>query len=147
MATRLQQPSWTTTRKTFLVGLVGGALALAVGRPWSPRGRHVLSVDALRPRRADNLRETSRGRDVELLPLPVDPHGPIFRLNRSAALVWRGVDGRRSVSDLAALVASTYGIAATAARADTLECLRALSGAGLVFGVFAPGGAAGRERA
>lgn len=140
MAARLDQPSWAMTRKTFLVALVGGAVALALGRPWSSRDSHGTSATA-KPRRAENLLETTHGAGVELRPTPIDPHGPVFRLNRSAALVWRGVDGRRSVNDLAALVAAAYGIPAAAARADTLDCLTALTGAGLVFGVYGPGNA------
>jgi len=125
--------SWATTRKTFLVAVAGGALALALGRTWSPRGGQ---AGPARPRRAENLLETAHGPGVELRPTPVDPHGPVFRLNRSAALVWRGVDGRRTVNDLAALLAAAYGIPAAAARADTLGCLQTLSGAGLVFGAY-----------
>jgi hypothetical protein len=115
VAARVDRPSWATTRKTFLVAAAGGALALALGRLWSPRGGHAAPAGPARPRRAENLLETIHGPGVELRPTPVDAHGPVFRLNRSAALVWRGVDGRRSVNDLAALIA--------------------LTGAGLVFGV------------
>lgn len=147
MAARLDQPSWTITRKTFLVALAGGAVALALGRTWSPRDGHVASTGSPRPRRAENLLETAHGAGVELRPTPVDPHGPVFRLNRSAALVWRGVDGRRSVNDLAALVAAAYGIPAATARADTLDCLTALTGAGLVFGAYRPGNALMGEKA
>jgi hypothetical protein len=84
---------------------------------------------------------------VELRPTPVDPHGPVFRLNRSGALVWRGIDGRRTVNDLAALLAAAYGIPSAAGRADTMDCLKALSGAGLVFGVYGSGNGVTGERA
>jgi hypothetical protein len=147
VAARLDQPSWAITRRTFLVALVGGAVALALGRPRSSRDSHGTSADTAKPRRAENLLETAQGAGVELRPTPIDPHGPVFRLNRSAALVWRSVDGRRSVNDLAALVAAAYGIPAAAARADTLDCLSALTGAGLVFGVYGPGNALSGEKA
>jgi len=147
VAARLDRPSWTTTRKTFLVAVVGGALALALGRPWRLREDRATAAGSARPRRAENLLETGRGPSVELRPTPVDPHGPVFRLNRSAALVWRGVDGRRTIDDLAALLAAAYGIPSAAARADTLDCLQTLSGAGLVFGVSGAGHEIMRERA
>ena len=149
MASRVDRPSWATTRKTFLLAVAGAAVALALGRPWSRRRRDdgAASVGSARPRRAENLIETVRGHGVELRPTPVDPHGPVFRLNRSAAHVWRGVDGRRSVDDLAALLAAAYGIPAAAAHADTLDCLQALSGAGLVFGVYRSGNRSMGERA
>ena len=123
----------------FLVAVAGGAVALSLGRPWSLRNGHAASAGPARPRRAENLLETAHGRGVELRPTPVDARGPVFRLNRSAASVWRGIDGRRTVNDLAALLAATHGIPAAAARADTVDCLRALSGAGLVFGVHGSG--------
>jgi hypothetical protein len=116
------------------VVVAGGALALALGRRWSLRDGRGASSPAT-PRRADNLLETAHGRDVELRPTPVDPHGPVFRLNRSAALIWRSVDGRRTVDELAAVLGAAFGLSAAAARADTRECLQTLSGAGLVFGV------------
>jgi Coenzyme PQQ synthesis protein D (PqqD) len=147
VAARVDRPSWATTRKTFLLAVAGGALALALGRPWSLRDGRAASAGPGRPRRAENLLETVRGPCVELRPTPVDPHGPVFRLNRSAAHVWRGVDGRRTVNDLAALLAAAYGIPAAAARADTLDSLQALSGAGLVFGVYGSGNGIKGERA
>jgi len=147
VAARVDGPSWATTRKTFLVAVAGGAVALALGRFWSLRDGHATSAWAARPRRAENLVETARGRDVELRATPVDPHGPVFRLNRSAACVWRGVDGRRTVDDLAALLSAAYGIPAAAARADTRDCLQTLSGAGLVFGVYGAGNGIPGERA
>ena len=149
MASRVDRPSWATTRKTFLLAIAGAAVALALGRPWSRRRRDdgAASAGPARPRRAENLVETARGHSVELRPTPVDPHGPVFRLNRTAAHVWRGIDGRRTVNDLAALLAAEYGIPAAAARADTLDCLQSLSGAGLVFGVYRSGNRSMGERA
>jgi len=147
VAARKDRPSWATTRKTFLVVVAGGALALALGRPWSRRDGQATSAGPARPRRAENLLETARDPGVELRPTPVDPHGPVYRLNRSAAHVWRGVDGRRTVDDLAALLAATYGIPAAAARADTMDCLQTLSGAGLVFGVYGSSNGINGERA
>jgi len=146
MAECVDRPDGAITRKGFLVAAGGVAVALAMGRLWSQRGRRAAPAAQARPRRAENLLETNRGSGVELRPTPVDPHGPVFRLNRSATLVWRGVDGRRSVDDLAARLATTHGIPAAAARADTLSCLQALSGAGLVFGVYRPGNGTLGER-
>ena len=128
------------------MAVAGGVAALALGRPWGRRdGRTTLGT--ARPRRADNLRETIRAAGVELCPTPVDPHGPVFRLNRSAALVWRSIDGRRSVDDIAALLAAAYGIPAATARAGTTDCLKALSAIGLVFGVYGTGNGIPGERA
>ena len=147
MAVPVHRPGWATTRKTFLVAVVGAAVALALGRPWRRQDDRAAAAAPSRPRRAENLIETVRGRGVELRPTPVDPHGPVFRLNRSAAHVWRGVDGRRTVDDLAAQLAASYGIPAAAARAGTLDCLQALSGAGLVFGVYGSSNEITGERA
>jgi len=147
VAASVERPSRATTRKTFLVAVAGGALALALGRLWSLRESRATTAGPARPQRAENLLETVRGRGVELRPTPIDPHGPVFRLNRSAAHVWRGVDGRRTVDDLAALFAAEHGIPAAAARADTLHCLQALTGAGLVFGVYGSGNGITGERA
>jgi hypothetical protein len=128
------RPNWKTTRRGFL--LAGGCalVALVLGRRWS------LPAGEARPRRADNLSERTGAFGVELRPTPVDAAGPVYRLNRSAALVWRGVDGRRGVAEIAALVATAYGVSPAAARADTHECLAALAAQGLVFGVPAAGG-------
>jgi len=139
VATPVDRPSWATTRRTFLLAGVGGAVALVLGRAWGLRDGRAAAGEPARPRRAENLLETARGDDVELRPTPVDAHGPVFRLNRSAAIVWRGVDERRTVDDLAALLAAAYGIPAAAAHADTTACLKALSGQGLVFGVHGSG--------
>ena len=67
----------------------------------------------------------------------IEASGPNWKT--SAAIVWRGVDERRTVDDLAALLAAAYGIPAAAAHADTTACLKALSGQGLVFGVHGSG--------
>ena len=147
MAAQADRPVWMTTRKAFLLAVVGGAVALALGRPWSPRSGRAAAAEPARPRRAENLLETARGAGVELRPTPVDPHGPVFRLNRSATLVWRSVDGRRTVDDLAALFAAAYGIPSAAAHADTRDCLQTLSEAGLVFGVVGSGNGRREERA
>ncbi len=100
-----------------------------------------------RPRRAENLLETAHGAGVELRPTPIDPHGPVFRLNRSAALVWRGVDGRRSVNDLAALARRCLRHPGRRGARRHPGLPEALSGAGLVFGVYGPGNAIMGERA
>ena len=121
------------------MAVAGVAAALVAGRVWRLRGERAAVPGASRVRRADNLRETVHAAGVELRPTPVDPHGPVFRLNRSAALVWRHVDGRRTVDDLAAVLASAYGLSSAAARTDTAACLRTLSMQGLVFGVTSAG--------
>jgi hypothetical protein len=133
MAAGVERAGWGTTRKTFLVA--GGCLLLAAlaGRGWSRRGQ--ADAGAARPRRAVNLAQSDTGNGLELRPTPVDPHGPVFRLNRSAAAVWNAVDGRRSAGDIAGELAAGFGLSADVARRDTLTCLRTLAAQGLVSGV------------
>lgn len=142
MAADVDRPGGGLTRKAFLVAVACAAAALVVGRRWGLGSSRSAEADA-RPRRAENLVEHVRASGVELRPTPVDPHGPIFRLNRSAALVWRSVDGRRTVTELAAVLAAAYGISSTAARAGAAECLEALAAQGLVIGVPRPGSVRG----
>ena len=135
MAAGVERAGWGTTRKTFLVA--GGCVLLAalLGRGWSRRPGGRQTVGAARPRRAQNLHEETRAGGVELRPVPVDPHGPVFRLNRAAAVVWRAVDGRRTVTDIAGVLGTTFGLSAAAASTDAIACLTTLAAQGLVAGV------------
>ena len=133
MAAHADRPDRKTTRRTFLVAGACALAALAVGRrltaPWTR---------VARPRRADGLTERVTPDGLELRPTPVRDDGPVFRLNRTAALVWRSVDGRRDVADIAALVAATYRVPQARVQRDTNTCLRLLAAQGLV--VDLPGG-------
>lgn len=120
-----------------------GVLAVALGRRLFSPAEEQPSVGAARPRRADNVEEKAGTAGVELRPTPVDPNGPVFRLNRSAALVWRNVDGRRTVVELAALLGTAYSLSAARASSDAIACLETLAAQGLVFGV--PGSHARQE--
>lgn len=141
MAEAADRPARRITRKTFLAA--GGCVALAavLGRGLSRGAAGTQTKATTRPRRAENLRQVARGGTVELRPKPVDPRGPVFRLNRSATVVWDAVDGRRTVDDISAALAATYGLAPRTARADTIACLDALAVQGLVTGI--PGTRAG----
>jgi len=134
MAAGSEGAGWGTTRRTFLVA-GGCVLAAAVAGVGLRRGRGRTHAGAARPRRAANLSERDTPGGVELRPTPVDMRGPVFALNRSGAVVWRAVDGRRSVAEIAAELAAAFGLTADAARRDTLVCLRTLAAQGLVSGV------------
>lgn len=123
-----------TTRRTFLAagGCVVAAALLGVG--WR-RSRRPVDAAAATPRRADNLSERATADGVELRPLPADPHGPVYVLNRSGAVVWRAVDGRRDIAAIGAELAAAFGLTAEVARRDTLACLRSLAAQGIVAGV------------
>ncbi len=123
-----------TTRKTFLVA--GGCVLAAalVGAGWR-RSRRPAGAASARPRRADNLSERATAEGVELRPLPLDPHGPVFALNRSAAVVWSAVDGRRSVTGIGGELAAAFGLSAEVAQRDARACLRSLAAQGIVTGV------------
>jgi hypothetical protein len=121
------------SRRAFLLIAAGGLVALILGRRLSPGGGRPATGGGERPRRADNLLETASGAGLELRPTPVDPHGPVFHLNGSAAFVWRHIDGQRSAKAIAALLAGAYGIPLAAARNDTGTCLNGLSKVGLAF--------------
>ncbi len=135
MAATDRPPGSPLTRRAFLLTSLGAVLALAAGRGWSAASHRSTNQDAVRPRRADNLREEAHGKELALRPTPIDPRGPVFRLNEPATLIWRNIDGRRTVNDLAALLVGRYGVAQARARADTRACLQAFSGAGLAFGL------------
>ena len=141
MAAEVERTGWGTTRKTFLVA--GGCVLAAalMGRGWIRRSDAAQTVAAARPRRSQNLQEVSHSGGIELRPEPVDPHSPVFRLNRAAAVVWRAVDGRRSVTDIAGVLGTTFGLSAAAASTDAIACLESLAAQGLVNGL--PGAHAG----
>jgi hypothetical protein len=145
MAAGVERAGVGTTRKTFL--MAGGCLVLAAlaGGLLGRRAARAGAGDA-RPRRAENLVEEAGAGGLLLRPAPVDPAGPVFRLNRSAALVWQAADGRRRVRDIAGVLAATYGVPGAAAGNDTLSCLRTLAAQGLVTGVPATDSASPASR-
>ncbi len=134
MAAGSERASRGSTRRTFLVA--GGCMLAAAlaGAGWRRSLRRSEPGDA-RPRRAQNLAERAAPDGLRLLPTPIDPHGPVFTLNRSGAVVWKAVDGRRSAGEIAGELAAAFGLSAEAARRDTLACLRTLAAQGLVDGV------------
>jgi hypothetical protein len=142
MAAGVERAGVGTTRRTFLMAGGGVLLTAIAGGLWSRRaGRRAGPGDA-RPRRAENLLEEAERGELVLRPAPLDPAGPVFHLNRSAAVVWRAVDGRRSVRDIAGVLAARYGLQGAAAGNDALSCLRTLAAQGLVTGVPATNGQA-----
>jgi hypothetical protein len=145
MTAEAEGAHWGTTRRTFLVA--GGCVLLAAlaGIGWR-RSRSRPDIQVARPRRADNMAERASQDGVELWPTPLDQHGPVYRLNRSAAVVWAAVDGRRSAGDIAGELAATYGLQLAVAQRDTLACLRTLAAQGVVNGVPGVTPAASRAR-
>jgi hypothetical protein len=138
MAAGSERAGWGTTRRTFLVA--GGCLlAAALVGAGRRHGRGRADVGESRPRRAANLAERDTPDGIRLRPTPVDPRGPVFTLNRSGAVVWKAVDGRRSTGEIAGELAAAFGLTAEAARRDTIACLRTLAAQGLVCGVPAAG--------
>jgi hypothetical protein len=135
MAADVERAGWGITRKTFLLASGCALLAALLGRGLGRRSQGPSDVGAARPRRADNLAETRAGHGIELRPTPVDPNGPVYRLNPSAAVVWRAVDGRRSARDIAGVLAAAYGLGAERASQDALACLSTFAAQGLVCGV------------
>jgi hypothetical protein len=128
-----------TTRRTFLAAAGCGVLALVIGaRPGGGRTSPA-PIAAARPRRALNVTLRASAGGVDLLPSPADPHGPVFRLNRSAALIWGSVDGRRTVTQLAGILGTSYGLSAARASSDTIACLETLASQGLVHDLPAHG--------
>lgn len=136
MAAAADRPGRRTTRRRFLAGAACALLAAALGRRWLGRDDGAAEeAGATQPRRADNLREVAEHGGIALRPVPADPNGPVFRLNRSAALVWQSIDGRRTVAEIAAIVGAAYGLPTARAQADTTACLSTLAAQGLVFGL------------
>lgn len=134
MATGAERAGGRSTRRTFLIA-GGCVLAAALAGAGRRRSRGGADPGAARPRRAQNLVQHTTPDGVRLQPAPLDPHGPVFALNRSGAVVWNAVDGRRSAGDIAGVLAATFGLSEEAARRDTFACLRTLAAQGLVSGV------------
>ncbi|GIE86442.1 PqqD family protein [Actinoplanes regularis] len=67
-----------------------------------------------------------------------------FELSETTFFIWRQLDGRRAVADVASSVANYYGIDRSEALADTLEVLRDLIDLGLLQVIASDsGGSAG----
>jgi hypothetical protein len=124
-----------TTRRGFLAAAGCGVVAFMLGERLAVRRGSPAPIGAARPRRADNVAQQATAAGIQLRPTPADPNGPVFRLNRSAALIWRNVDGRRTVTQLAGLLGTAYGLSAAQASSDTIACLETLAGQGLVYGM------------
>ncbi len=72
--------------------------------------------------------------DPELVLFDLDRRD-LHRLNASAAAVWRSLDGRSTVTDLAASLAMRLGVPLEQVLRDTLPLLERLADAGLVVRV------------
>ena len=59
--------------------------------------------------------------------------GSSVLLNRTAAAVWEAIDGQRSTSDIADLLAQAYGIEASHIAADVTAGVAGLVAAGVVI--------------
>jgi Coenzyme PQQ synthesis protein D (PqqD) len=70
--------------------------------------------------------------------LHVGLDGVTFELSESAGLIWRRMDGRRTVAELAELLAQEYEIDRETALADVTETLLQLAAGGLLS--FRPAG-------
>ncbi|ANP49531.1 hypothetical protein J2Z21_006018 [Streptomyces griseochromogenes] len=55
-----------------------------------------------------------------------------FELSESAGFIWKHIDGRRSIADIARLLAGEYGIDEEAALLDTKEMFEFLAANGSV---------------
>ena len=58
--------------------------------------------------------------------------GRVFSSNKSGALIWRGIEQRRSLDGIAAEISGEFQIAGTTARAHTLNFLAALEQQALI---------------
>jgi hypothetical protein len=95
-------------------------------------------TDVDRPRRvaAAEVTELPRG----LLVRPAGPgHGPAHELNNTAAVIWELCDGQRSVPQIAAALAGTFGLD-SAPLAGVAGCVARLRDAGLLAGPENPFG-------
>jgi len=135
VAGALRQPGSPLTRRAFLLGACGTALALAVGHRLASVGGSA-TAEEFRPQRADNLLEETRRDGLALRPTPIDPLGPTFRLNEPGAFLWRRIDGTRSVETLAAQLGVVFGLARPDARRQTLDFVGSLMYIGLAFDPF-----------
>ena len=60
------------------------------------------------------------------------PDGTSVQLSDTAALVWRAIDGRRTVHDVAALLAAEYDVEADEVVGDVVELVTGLADIGLL---------------
>jgi coenzyme PQQ synthesis protein D (PqqD) len=58
--------------------------------------------------------------------------GRVFSSNKSGALIWRGIEQRRSLDGILAEISDEFQIAGTTARAHTLNFLAALEQQALI---------------
>ncbi|HEU4509299.1 MAG TPA: PqqD family protein [Pyrinomonadaceae bacterium] len=58
--------------------------------------------------------------------------GRVFSSNKSGALIWRGIEQRRSLDGLVEEISREFQIAGATARAHTLNFLAALEGQALI---------------
>jgi hypothetical protein len=128
------EPGRVITRRTFLTALGAGAAGL-VGARVLIAARDRGATVPRGPIRADNLVLTQRGRELVLTPVPSrrdEGPSPVFRLNGTAASIWRAADGTHTPGEIAAQVAAAYAIPLGTAQRDTQQCLQTLERAGLV---------------
>lgn len=127
-------PLRVITRRTFLATAVTAALGILAHRALRSGSR--ASPLAARPVRADGLAASPEDGGLVLTPrhtgMPAEGGLPVFRLNTTAALIWRAADGSRSGDEIAARLAGAYGLPLERARRDTGRCLATLARAGLV---------------
>lgn len=79
------------------------------------------------PRRALDAR-TRNFRKVTLVAGPTQA----LELSETAAFIWKAVDDRRSVAEIAGLVATEYAVDEATARDDVVELLAELAAVGVV---------------
>ena len=58
--------------------------------------------------------------------------GRVFSSNKTGALIWRGIEQRRSLDGIVEEISGEFQIAGTTARAHTLNFLAALEGQALI---------------
>lgn len=128
------EPLRVITRRSFLATgmlVAGGIVAARALRSGSPADRSTVL-----PVHADDLVESRDGDRLTLTPRRHGASGaapvPVYRLNATAALIWRTADGSRTTDEIAAHVAAVCAIPSDRARRDTQRCLLTLERAGLV---------------
>jgi hypothetical protein len=133
------EPLRVIDRRTFLATAGMAALGLVAVR--ALRGGSRTSALAARPVRADDLEAASDGDGLVLTPRSRGTPGqtglPVFRLNATAALIWRAADGSCTGDEIAVRLAGAYGLPLERARRDTQRCLATLARAGLVAAAHA----------